>query len=474
MYNNFVLTSKQVDSYDIAPLSEEFTRVTITAEDGEYNALKDVGAFTYNGENLPPPPNYDAVAYPYAIVYYAAWNAGTAYFYAYSNLAFVVGDDGFLTGASGAEVHIRVFDAGACEDAYTFAWLVTSWTLRVPKNQLVWTNTTIQDSTGAEVLHWSRAETATYKRYRFNEVLAPELPEDLDIEKYPYLHLIGGEDVDIVGEGSKWITLVATDAPGYFVIGEDGNLELFCPGPDPDSVDDHVNYCICSAASDQIAAAVWEDAGMGSIFSSQKWSDLLSGSYVNGYTINGPVFFWSNYDLKTEDGEYTLLKASEPVLEWLDLPYGRTLKVEIPWGTQRNADILLSTISDYRYQPFTASKVYLDPAAELGDGVTIGGVTAVLCAQDISYGSLTASNISAPEDEELDHEYTYKTKQERTAARQSAAIRKTEAVTSGRETAERLKTQEFYVGGQKYAPMTITYTDSSGNPATMTVLGLVT
>ena len=168
-----------------------------------------------------------------------------------------------------------------------------------------------------------------------------------------------------------------------------------------------------------------------------------------------------------------VLKASEPELEWLDLPYGRTLKVEVPWGTQRNADILLSTISDYRYQPFTASKVYLDPAAELGDGITVGGVNAVLCSQDLSFGVLCSSDISAPEDEELDHEYTFKTKQERTAARQSAAIRKTEGVTSGRETAERLKTQEFYVGGQKYAPMTITYTDGNGNPGTMTVLGLV-
>lgn len=463
MYNNFKLTSKQVDSYDIAPLSEEFTRVTVTAEDGEYNALKDVGAFTYNGENLPPPPNYDTVAYPYAIVYYASRKGGNSPYFAYSNMEFVAGEGGALTGSSGAEVYIRLYDEAACEDASTFVWgaAVLTESLSVDVDRLVWTNTTIKDSTGAEVLHWSRAEKATYKRYRFNGVLAPELPEDWDQEKYPYAVMISDTN-GIVYE------LDVTNVPGVIVLDSSGQIALQFNGT-------NILHCGWVTSPDQITAAKWEDLVIGNLSSSQKWTAFAEDqSRDDGWTIGGgQYFFWTNYDLKSEDG-VEVLKASEPVLEWLDLPYGRTLQVEIPWGTQRNADILLSTISDYRYQPFTASKVYLDPAAELGDGVTIGGVTAVLCAQDISYGSLTASNISAPEDEELNHEYTYKTKQERTAARQSAAIRRTEAVTSGRETAERLKTQEFYVGGQKYAPMTIAYTDGSGNPATMTVLGLVT
>lgn len=480
LYNNFKLTSKHLDSYDIAPLSEEFTRVTVKAEDGEYNALKDVNAYTYNGFFLPPLPAWDTAAYPYAIVYYAPRNAGVTAYFGYSDQPFYMDTTGGLvTNTPGATVYASMYDAEVCEDASTFVWQVPKLfpdaALALVPGMVVWTNVNLLDDIGAVFLHWSRAEKATYKRYRYNDLIAPPIPEDLDMGKYPYLHLIGGEDTAVAGEGSKWINLIATDAPGYFRMGEDGNLELFCPGPDPDVIGDVVNYCIYAAASDQIAAAIWEDKGMGAIFSSQKWSEPVSGSYVNGYTINGPFFFWSNYDLKFDDEEKTeYLKASEPAVEYLDLPYGRTLQVDIPWGTQRNADIILSTISDYRYQPFTASKVYLDPAAELGDGVTIGGVTAVLCAQDISFGSLTAANISAPDDEELNHEYTYKTKQERTAARQSAAIRKTEAVTTGQETAQRLKTQEFYVGGQKYAPMTITYTDSSGNPATMTVLGLVT
>lgn len=462
MYNNFELTPNQIGSYDISPLSEEFTRVTVKSDSGEFNALKDVGAFVYNGDNLPPPPPYDGGAFPFAIVYYGAWNAGVAAFYAYSNTAFVVGGDGFLTGASGAEVHIRVFDADACEDAYTFSWRVTSGTVRVSKKNLLWTNTTIKDSTGADFLHWSRAEEATYKRYWYNNALAPELPERNE-ERYPYITMLASKD-GLIYE------LDATNVPGVIV--QDAAspewIELQFNGT-------NILHSGWVASPNQITAANWEDLSIGNLSSSQKWTVYAEGiSREDGWHIGGDslVIFWANYDLKTEDGT-VVLKASEPMLEWLDLPYGRTLTVEVPWGTQRNADILLATVSDYRYQPFTADKVFLDPAAELGDGITVNGTTSVLCSQDISFGVLTAANISAPEDEELDHEYTYKTKQERTAARQSAAIRKTEGVTSGRETAERLKTQEFYVGGQKYAPMTITYTDGNGNPGTMTVLGLV-
>lgn len=460
MYNNFELTPKQMDSYDIAPLSEEFTRVTVTAEDGEYNALKDVGAFTYNGVNLPPLPEYDTEAYPYAIVYYAARNAGFSPYFAYSNMAFVVGESGVLTGASGAEVYIRLYDEGACEDAATFAWgaAVLSDGLSVDVDKLVWTNTTINDSAGAEVLHWSRAETATYKRYRYNGNLSPVLPE-WDKEKYPYATIIADSNGTI-------FELDVTNVPGVIVLNDSGNIALKFSGT-------NILHSGWVTAPNQIAAAKWEDLSVDSLASSQKWTSYVEGqSRDDGWTIGNVIFWWSNYDLEAEDGTM-VLEASDPVLEWLDLPYGRTLKVEIPWGTQRNADILLSTISDYRYQPFTASKVYLDPAAELGDGVTIGGTSAVLCSQEISLGSLTASTISAPEDEELDHEYTYKTKQERQAARTAAATKRAENVFSGTETAACLKASELYVGGQKFAPMTITYTDGSGNAVTATVLAAV-
>ena len=465
MYNNFILTPKQVDSYDIAPLSEEFTRVTIKAEDGEYNALKDVNAYTYNGFFLPPLPAWDAAAYPYAIVYYAPRNAGVTAYFGYSDQPFYMDTTGGLvTNTPGATVYASMYDAEVCEDASTFVWQVPKLfpdaALALVPGMVVWTNVDLLDDTGAVFLHRSEAIKASFKKNLYNNVALPMLPE-WNTAVLPYAVIQYGN----LGEYSFY-SLVASNVPGVMALDSSGNPVLKIEG-------ESVITSTWAAAADQISAA-----GLAELFPGITSTGWLAGSDEESDgdgSVTLSWVMWSNYDLKFDDEEKTeYLKATDPAVEYLDLPYGRTLQVEIPWGTQRNADIILSTISDYRYQPFTASKVYLDPAAELGDGVTIGGVTAVLCTQDISFGSLTAANISAPDDEELNHEYTYKTKQERTAARQSAAIRKTEAVTSGRETAQRLKTQEFYVGGQKYAPMTISYTDSSGNPATMTVLGLVT
>ena len=67
-------------------------------------------------------------------------------------------------------------------------------------------------------------------------------------------------------------------------------------------------------------------------------------------------------------------------------------------------------------------------------------------------------------------EYTYKTKQERQAKRTAAATRRADNVFSGTESAACLKTYELYVGGQRFVPAKITYTDGSGNTVTATVL----
>lgn len=86
---------------------------------------------------------------------------------------------------------------------------------------------------------------------------------------------------------------------------------------------------------------------------------------------------------------------------------GRVLEAEFPWATQAIADSVLASISGFVYQPFSAQNALLDPAAEIGDGVSVGGVYSVLAAVDTKFDALFASNISAPSDEEIDHEYHY-------------------------------------------------------------------
>ena len=102
---------------------------------------------------------------------------------------------------------------------------------------------------------------------------------------------------------------------------------------------------------------------------------------------------------------------------------GRTLEVSCPWGSQAMADSILSKVSGIEYQPYEASDALLDPATEIGDGITLGGVYSVLAQSYVSLDKQCAANISAPYTDEIDDEYPYKTPEQRKAERQLAQTR---------------------------------------------------
>lgn len=106
---------------------------------------------------------------------------------------------------------------------------------------------------------------------------------------------------------------------------------------------------------------------------------------------------------------------------------GRTLTIECPWGTQRIADGLLLQIQGYAYQPFAATGALVSPAAELGDGIIVNGLESRLYSQDITFGPMGASNISAPDGEEIDHEYPYLPSQDRKSQREISNIKATQS-----------------------------------------------
>ena len=86
---------------------------------------------------------------------------------------------------------------------------------------------------------------------------------------------------------------------------------------------------------------------------------------------------------------------------------GMTLTIDCPWGSKKMASNILSQVQNYAYLPFSASDVYIDPAVELGDSVTIGGVYSVIASQDIEFDHACLSSVSAPEGQEVDSEYPY-------------------------------------------------------------------
>ena len=53
---------------------------------------------------------------------------------------------------------------------------------------------------------------------------------------------------------------------------------------------------------------------------------------------------------------------------------GRLLEVDNPFGTQEMADDMLAKLSGKQYQPFEAISAQVDPAVEMGDGITVSDV----------------------------------------------------------------------------------------------------
>lgn len=86
---------------------------------------------------------------------------------------------------------------------------------------------------------------------------------------------------------------------------------------------------------------------------------------------------------------------------------GLTIEGECPWGTQAIADSVLAKVNGWVYRPFTASEALLEPAVELGDTVQINGWKSIVAKLDRTFDKMCDATLSAPDDEELNHEFPY-------------------------------------------------------------------
>lgn len=102
---------------------------------------------------------------------------------------------------------------------------------------------------------------------------------------------------------------------------------------------------------------------------------------------------------------------------------GRTIEVECPWGTEKMASDILAKVSGVNYKPFSAEKALLDPAFEIGDAVTIGGVYSQIAGADCTYNGASLFNIEAPDLDEIDDEYPAQQTQQSSIKRQLAYTR---------------------------------------------------
>jgi len=86
---------------------------------------------------------------------------------------------------------------------------------------------------------------------------------------------------------------------------------------------------------------------------------------------------------------------------------GAVLICNSNYASADNANRVLAKVEDYVYQPYEATRAYVEPAAGLGDRVTIYGLTSVIARQAITISRTCPSDIGADYEGEEDDEYKY-------------------------------------------------------------------
>ncbi len=92
---------------------------------------------------------------------------------------------------------------------------------------------------------------------------------------------------------------------------------------------------------------------------------------------------------------------------------GYVIEASLENPTQEIAEYILRKIKGYSYRPFTGSNALIDMSAELGDGITVGGIYSILADMDVSLDYACAANISAPSSDADEDEYPYIPQSER-------------------------------------------------------------
>ncbi len=99
---------------------------------------------------------------------------------------------------------------------------------------------------------------------------------------------------------------------------------------------------------------------------------------------------------------------------------GYVMRIDCPYGSQAMAEDLLAALGGKSYTAYGAENAVMDPEAELGDGVTVGGIYSLLASREMAFGAGHAQ-IGAPGDSDLDREYGVESFQEQIQRKLAAA-----------------------------------------------------
>ena len=101
---------------------------------------------------------------------------------------------------------------------------------------------------------------------------------------------------------------------------------------------------------------------------------------------------------------------------------GYVFETTCPYGTQAMANSMLDSLKGKVYNGFRATDAILNVDAELGDGITIDGEYAMLAYQELTFGPKHTSEIAAPGESILEHEYPYVGSTQKTINRKIAQV----------------------------------------------------
>lgn len=120
------------------------------------------------------------------------------------------------------------------------------------------------------------------------------------------------------------------------------------------------------------------------------------------YYVGGDITSFSDNGKYKPISRVTLLVDDENSLTAGD-DTGMEVIASCPHATQPMVNALLQTMKGYQYQAYEAGAANIDPAAELGDGVTVGGIYSPL--SKLSDDGRGYADIASPGELEMDDEY---------------------------------------------------------------------
>lgn len=120
------------------------------------------------------------------------------------------------------------------------------------------------------------------------------------------------------------------------------------------------------------------------------------------YYVGGDITSFSDNGKYKPISRVTLLVDDENSLTAGDNT-GMEVVASCPHATQPMVNALLQAMKGYQYQAYEAGAANIDPAAELGDGVTVGGIYSPL--SKLSDDGRGYAGISSPGEAEMEDEY---------------------------------------------------------------------